>query len=81
MDNVSTTEADRQHQEANRIFEQMEQMGLQQELYGSRWTRSPRRERSVSPQSSSFYSCEEHSSEREADDKLTSLSSGSPSSP
>jgi hypothetical protein len=28
-------EVDRQWQEANRIFERMERMGLQQELYGS----------------------------------------------
>jgi hypothetical protein len=55
-------------------------MGLQQELYGSRWTRSSRRERSVTPQSPSFYSCKEHSSDREADDELISLSSGPSSS-
>jgi hypothetical protein len=72
---------DRQCQEANCIFERMERMGLQQELYGGRWTCSPRRERSVTPQSPSFYSCKEHSSDREADDKLTSLLSGSSPSP
>jgi hypothetical protein len=70
-------EADRQRTKANRIFERMERMGLQQELYGSRWTQSPRRERSATPQSSSFYSCDERSSDGEADDELTSLSSGS----
>jgi hypothetical protein len=74
-------EADRQRTEANHIFERMEQMGLQQELYGSRWTRSPRQERSATPQSSLFYSCDEHSSDGEADDELTSLSSGSPFPP
>jgi hypothetical protein len=31
-------EADRQRTEANRIFERMEWMGLQQELYRSQWT-------------------------------------------
>jgi hypothetical protein len=35
-------EVDRQRTEANRIFYCMERMGLQQELYGSRWTQSPR---------------------------------------
>jgi hypothetical protein len=74
-------EADRQQTEANRIFERMERMGLQQELYGSRWTRSPRRERSVTPQSSSFYSCNERLSDGEADDEPTFLSSGSPFPP
>jgi hypothetical protein len=56
-------------------------MGLQQELYGSRWTRSPQRERSTTPQSSSFHSCNKHSSEREVDDELTSLLLGSSPSP
>jgi hypothetical protein len=55
-------EVNRQRLEANRIFDRMEHMGLQQELFGSRWTRSPRRERSVTPQSSSFHSCEDQSS-------------------
>jgi hypothetical protein len=35
-------EVDRQCMEANCIFDRMERMGLQQELFGSRWTRSPR---------------------------------------
>jgi hypothetical protein len=49
---------DRQQHEARRIFTRMERMGLQQELYGSRFTASPVRERSerstpsVSPLSS-----------------------------
>jgi hypothetical protein len=34
-------EVDRQQHEAQVIFTQMEQMGLQQELYGSRFTASP----------------------------------------
>jgi hypothetical protein len=34
-------EVDRQRHEARRIFTQMEQMGLQQELYSSRFTASP----------------------------------------
>jgi hypothetical protein len=70
-------EVNRQRMEANCIFDRMEQMGLQQELFGSRWTCSPRQERSVTPQSLLFYSCEEHSSDRETDDELTSLLSGS----
>jgi hypothetical protein len=74
-------EVDRQRQEANRIFEQMERMGLQQELYRSRWTRSPQQERSVAPQSSSFHSCKEQSADEEADNELTSLLSGSSPSP
>jgi hypothetical protein len=74
-------EVDRQRMEANCIFDRMERMGLQQELFGSQWTCSPRRERSVTPQSSSFYSCDECSSDGEADDELTSLSSGSLPSP
>jgi hypothetical protein len=67
-------EVDRQRHEARVIFTPMEQMGLQQELYGSRFTASPVRGRSeqstpplssqpsVSPvlsQPSQFYSCEE----------------------
>jgi hypothetical protein len=64
--------------EANCIFDRMERMELQQELYESRWTQSPRRERSATPQSLSFYSCQEHLSDWEADNELTSLSSGSP---
>jgi hypothetical protein len=34
-------EVDRQRHEARVIFTRMEQMGLQQELYGSRFTASP----------------------------------------
>jgi hypothetical protein len=64
-------EVDRQRHEAWVIFTRMEQMGLQQELYGSCFTASPvpgRLERStsplssqpsVSPLSSQFHSCEE----------------------
>jgi hypothetical protein len=67
-------EVDRQWHEARVVFTQMEQMGLQQELYGSRFTASPvweRLERSTSPlsfqpsvsplssQPSQFHSCEE----------------------
>jgi hypothetical protein len=37
---------DRQRHEARRIFTRMERMGLQQELYGSRFTASPVRGRS-----------------------------------
>jgi hypothetical protein len=39
-------EVDRQRHEARRIFARMERMGLQQELYGSRFTASPVRGRS-----------------------------------
>jgi hypothetical protein len=39
-------EVDKQRHEARRIFTQMERMGLQQELYGSRFTASPVRGRS-----------------------------------
>jgi hypothetical protein len=61
-------EVNRQRHEAQVVFTCMEQMGLQQELYSSRFTASPvqgRSERStpsVSPlssQLSQFYSCEE----------------------
>jgi hypothetical protein len=61
-------EVNRQRHEAQVVFTRMEQMGLQQELYSSRFTASPvqgRSERStpsVSPlssQPSQFYSCEE----------------------
>jgi hypothetical protein len=67
-------EVDRQRHEAQVIFTRMEQMGLQQELYGSRFTASLVRRRSeqstsplssqpsVSPlssQLSQFHSCEE----------------------
>jgi hypothetical protein len=37
----------------------MEHMGLQQELYGSHFTRSPRQSRSEQPTLSQFYPCEE----------------------
>jgi hypothetical protein len=67
-------EVDRQRHEARVVFTQMEQMGLQQELYGSCFTASPVRERSeqstpslssqpsfspLSSQPSQFHSCEE----------------------
>jgi hypothetical protein len=67
-------EVDRQQHEAQVVFTQMEWMGLQQELYGSRFTASPVRGRSeqstpslsfqpshspLSLQSSQFHSCEE----------------------
>jgi hypothetical protein len=39
-------EVDKQRHEARRIFARMEQMGLQQELYGSRFTALPVRGRS-----------------------------------
>jgi hypothetical protein len=39
-------EVDRQRHEAQVIFTRMERMGLQQELYGSRFTASPVRGRS-----------------------------------
>jgi hypothetical protein len=67
-------EVDRQRHEARVIFTRMERMGLQQELYGSRFTASPVRGRSeqstsplssqpsvspVSSQPSQFYSCKE----------------------
>jgi hypothetical protein len=67
-------EVDRQWHEAREVFTQMEQMGLQQELYSSRFTASPVRGRSersmpslssqpsyspLSSQPSQFHSCEE----------------------
>jgi hypothetical protein len=67
-------EVDRQQHEARVVFTWMERMGLQQELYGSRFTTSPvrgRSQRSTSPlssqpsisplssQPSQFHSCEE----------------------
>jgi hypothetical protein len=67
-------EVDRQRHKAQVVFTQMERMGLQQELYGSRFTASPVQGRlewsmtslssqpSYSPQSlqsSQFHSCEE----------------------
>jgi hypothetical protein len=67
-------EVDRQWQEAREVFTWMERMGLQQELYGSRFTASPvwgRLEQSTTPlssqpsysppssQLSQFHSCEE----------------------
>jgi hypothetical protein len=67
-------EVNRQRHEAQVVFAWMERMGLQQELYGSRFTASPiqgRSERSTSPlssqpsvsplssQPSQFHSCEE----------------------
>jgi hypothetical protein len=67
-------EVDRQRHEARVVFTRMEQMGLQQELYGSHFTASPVRGRSersatslssqpsyspLSSQPSQFHSCEE----------------------
>jgi hypothetical protein len=67
-------EVDRQQHKARVVFTQMEQMGLQQELYGSRFTASPVQGRSewstpslssqpsfspLSLQPSQFHSCEE----------------------
>jgi hypothetical protein len=67
-------EVDRQQHEAREVFTRMEQMGLQQELYGSCFTASPVRGRSewsmtslssqpsyspLSSQLSQFHSCEE----------------------
>jgi hypothetical protein len=67
-------EVNRQRHEARVVFTRMERMGLQQELYGSRFTASPvqgRSEQSTSPlssqpsvsplslQPSQFHSCEE----------------------
>jgi hypothetical protein len=71
-------EVDRQRIKANCVFDRMKRMGLQQELFGSRWTWLPRRERSVTPWSSVFYSCKDQSSYQEAYNELTSLLSESP---
>jgi hypothetical protein len=83
-------EVNRQRHEAREIFTRMERMGLQQELYGSRFTASPVRGRSerstpsVSPlssQPSQFHSCEETvindnlSDYHESEAPLASLSS------
>jgi hypothetical protein len=80
-------EVDRQRHEAQVVFTQMERMGLQQELYGSRFTASlvrGRSEQSTSPlssQLSQFHSCEETvinndlSDYHKSEDPLASLSS------
>jgi hypothetical protein len=67
-------EVNRQQHKAREVFTRMERMGLQQELYGSRFTASPVRGRSersttslssqpsyspLSSQLSQFHSCEE----------------------